>query len=94
MSKYDEYLKEAKEEEEYTIIKFRKGRETLITRTLPEFIKYFGYTLETGKSYEKEKGNKKINLKPKTIGDLIKNLNNAERNSAANGNPSTRYEED
>ena len=76
---------------EFTIIKSRKGRESKIKGTIPELIAYFKYTLETGKSYQHEKGNKKINLEPKTIGSLISNLNNAKNNSAANGYSDTSY---
>ena len=53
--------------------------------TLAELINYFHYTLEVGKSWEREKGNKKINMNPKTIQDLIKNVENAKDNSASNG---------
>lgn len=55
------------------------------TGTLPELIKAYGYTLECGKSYEREKGNAKINCEPKNVASLLKNLNNAVNNSAANG---------
>ena len=51
----------------------------------------FGYTLECGKSWEHEEGNKKINKNPKGIVSLIKNLNNAVNNSAANGYSNTTY---
>jgi hypothetical protein len=53
---------------------------------------YFGYTLECGKSYEREAGNKKINCNPRTAKSLITNLNNAVNNSAANGYSQTSYE--
>jgi hypothetical protein len=53
--------------------------------TLAELIKYHSYTLEVGASWQHEKGNKKIDRNPKTINSLIKNLNNAVNNSAANG---------
>lgn len=76
----------------YTIVKHRRGNTTEITRTLEEFIKYFGYTLEVGKSWEQEKGNKKINLQPKSIKSLITNINNAENNAASNGYSGTQYE--
>ncbi len=75
----------------YSIVKNRKGKESTISGTLSELIDYFGYTLETGKSYEHEKGNKKINMSPKTIGSLVNNLNNAVNNSAANGYSDTSY---
>lgn len=55
------------------------------TGTLSELIKVYKYTLECGQSWEHEKGNKKINCNPKTILQLIRNLNNAVNNSAANG---------
>lgn len=53
--------------------------------TLSELIKAYGYTLECGKSWEHEKGNKKINTQPKSIKTLVKNLNDAVNNSAQNG---------
>lgn len=74
-------------DKEYTIIQFnnRTEREKEVTGTLSYLITYFKYTLETGKSYQLEKGNKIIDIKPKTIKSLIKNLNNARNNAAANG---------
>lgn len=60
--------------------------------TLPELLEYFGYTLETGKSYERERGRYKINMNPKTIESLVDNLNKAKSNAAANGHSSTYYE--
>ena len=53
--------------------------------TLEEAIEYYNYTLECGYSWQHEKGNKKINVHPKTISSLITNLNNASNNSASNG---------
>lgn len=53
--------------------------------TVPEAVKYYGYTLEVGASWSHEKGNKKINRNPKTIKSLITNLNNASNNAAMNG---------
>ena len=53
--------------------------------TVAEAVEYYSYTLECGASYEHERGNKKINRNPKNIDSLIKNLNNAASNSAANG---------
>lgn len=81
-----------KEPKAYTIIQHRRGQATEISRTLEEFIKYFGYTLEVGQSWQHEKGNKKINRQPKTIKSLITNLNNAKTNAAANGHSDTWYE--
>lgn len=71
----------------YTIIKTkeRTGQEYTSTGTLKELIEGFSYTLECGKSWERDKGNVKINVNPRTIDGLIKNLNNAVNNSAANG---------
>lgn len=76
---------------EITIIKNRRGSDTEVTGTLEYLINYFGYTLEVGQSWEHEKGNSKINIKPKSGISLVKNLNNAKRNSAANGAPSEYY---
>lgn len=50
-----------------------------------ELVKSYSYTLECGKSYEHETGNKKININPKSIKSLVTQLNNAVNNSAANG---------
>lgn len=69
----------------FTIITDRNGKETQTQGTLEELLSYFSYTLECGKSYEHEKGNKKINLNPKTAKSLVTQLNNAVNNSAANG---------
>lgn len=83
-------------EKTYTIRQYRESRGGLRTldviNTLPGLIDYFGYTLMKGKSWEHERGNKKINTHPKTAASLVTNLNNAERNAAANGCPSTWYE--
>lgn len=82
----------AKASKVYTITETKRStfgnspaREYTQTGTLPELVKSFGYTLECGSSYEHEKGNKKINLNPKSIDTLVKNLYNAKNNSAANG---------
>lgn len=56
----------------YTVITHRRGRETEVTRTLPELVEYFRYTLESGHSY-----NPKINKNPKTFKGLITALNKA-----------------
>ena len=60
-------------------------------KTLEELVEYFGYTLECGVAYQHEKGNKKIDRNPKTINSLIKNLNNAVNNAAANGVGNKHY---
>ena len=56
--------------------------------TLAEAIEYYRYTLEVGASWAHEKGNKKINLAPKTIAGLMTALNNASDNAARDGNGS------
>ncbi len=48
--------------------------------TLEEAIAYYGYTLNCGNIRQGIKGNKKVNLSPRTIGSLITNLNNAAYN--------------
>lgn len=81
---------------EYTIIMTRYrwdggSRERRVTGTLEYLKQYFSYTLECGRSWERERGNKKINTDPKTARSLVTNLNNAVTNSAANGCPSEWY---
>ena len=76
---------------QYTVVIHGRRNDREVTRTLPELIEYFGYTLLKGHSWEHERGNKKINMNPKTIASLITNLNNAEDNAAANGCSSTWY---
>ncbi len=76
---------------EYTIVVNRRGNEKEVTGTIPELIEYFGYTLEVGQSWQHEKGNKPINRNPETIEELVKNLNNAKKNAAANGHSDTYY---
>lgn len=83
---------------EYTVIsrRYRFGGEAIESRytgTIEHLVNnVFGYTLKCGKSWEFEKGNKKINDHPTTIKSLITNLNNAESNRAKNGCASTYYE--
>jgi len=81
---------------QYTIKQTRYGlngwREHDYTGTLPELIDKFSYTLLKGHSWERQRGNRKINMQPKTIRSLISNLNNAENNAAANGCSNTSYE--
>jgi len=71
----------------------RRGKTSEIVGTIAELIQAFSYTLECGKSYEWEKGNKKINIAPKGIKSLVKNIDNAANNSAANGWSDTSYSE-
>ena len=77
------------------VIHHRRERTGTVSTTPPLTIEeahdYFMYTLEKGASWEHEKGNKKINLKPKTIKSLISNLNNAVNNAAANGYAGETY---
>lgn len=60
--------------------------------TLEEAIKYFSYTLEVGQSWEKERGNKKINREPKSMKSLMVQLYNASNNAASNGYSGYSYE--
>ena len=59
--------------------------------TIAELVKAYKYTLECGESWQHEKGNYKINTNPKTIATLVKNLNRAVNNSAANGYAGITY---
>lgn len=76
----------------YQIKMVRRGVERLIEGDLDTLTKYFKYTLEVGASYSMEVGNCKINTKPKNIGSLLKNLNNAASNAACDGGSSVYYE--
>jgi len=77
---------------EITIIKTRNGKDSEIVGTVDYLVNsYFGYTLEVGQSWEREKGNKKINVNPKSGKALVDNLNKAVTNSAANGYSSTYF---
>jgi hypothetical protein len=78
----------------YTVVstRVRTGSSITFEGTIPELIEKFSYTLECGASYSHEKGNKKINRNPKSIGALITNLNRAVNNSAANGYAGIYYE--
>lgn len=72
----------------YTIIMTNNRRGTdyePTIGTIDELNQHFKYTLEKGASWEHEKGNKKINTNPRSGKMLVKNLNNAENNAAANG---------
>ena len=76
----------------FTIIREKNGNQYATEyASVEEAVKKFSYTLEVGRSWEHEKGNKKINRFPKTKASLIKNINNAVNNAAANGYSSTRY---
>ena len=75
----------------FTIEKHTIRSTSTYTGTVQELVEKFSYTLDCGRSYEREKGNKKINTNPKSIKSLVSNLNNAVNNSAANGYSSTVY---
>lgn len=73
-------------------ISYRTGSAVVHEGTIERLItEVFGYTLEVGASWEHEKGNHKINRKPKNIKSLVDNLNWSASNSAANGSPSRYY---
>ena len=73
-------------------VNYRNGSESITEGTLEELLDNFKYTLECGKSWEHEKGNKKINMNPKSAKALVTQLNNAVNNSAANGCSMTGYQ--
>jgi len=77
----------------YTIesVRHRTGSRSSQTGTLEELIKAYGYTLDCGRSWEHERGNKKINCNPKSVKTLVTNLNNAVNNSAQNGYAGVTY---
>ena len=83
---------------EFTIATHRRsfmGREEIIstvTGTLNDLLQYFAYTLECGKSWEHERGRRKVNMNPKTGKSLVTALNNAKNNTALNGYSDTWYE--
>lgn len=58
------------QEKTYTIIKHRRNGQTETIGTLAELTKNYGYTLESGNSY-----NSKISLAPRTAKNLVNNLN-------------------
>ena len=80
-------------EKRYTIVMSRYGRSDIKAEnlTLPELIDYYRYTLEVGKSWEHEKGNHKINMNPRTVKELVKNLNWATNNAARDGYSGKHY---
>ena len=85
---------------EITIIQYRsrmfgETRRKEITGTIEYLVNdYFGYTLDCGRSWQHEKGNKKIpeNANIRSAKVLVNALNNAENNRAANGCSNTWYE--
>lgn len=80
---------------QYTIIETRNRRGELktkeITGTLEYLVQYFGYTLEVGRSWEREPGNRKVNTNPKSGRALCTSLNRAVDNAACNGYSGTFY---
>ena len=70
----------------------RSGTTHAQVGTLSNLIEAHAYTLECGRDYQHEKGNKKINCQPKGIKALVTNLNNAVNNSAANGYAGKTYD--
>jgi len=83
MKTFKEYITERQEKIE--AIRDSGRTEKVVVGTLKELIKHFGYILEVGKSYESEKGNKKINLNPKSVKALVKELEKSIFNSDNNG---------
>ena len=76
-----------------TITRVTPCNETTTTyESLAAAIEAHQYCLETGYLYQREKGNKKINMKPRSAKTLVDNLNKAVNNAAANGYSSTSYE--
>ena len=69
----------------------RPTRYSYAEGTLKYLIGYHSYTLECGASWQHERGNKKVNCNPKTAAGLVKSLNIATNNSAANGYSGTYY---
>lgn len=60
----------AKTAKVYFIKKYHRGRYTIVKGTVEQLVKYFGYILECGHSW-----NPKINKNPTTYKSLISNLN-------------------
>ena len=78
----------------YAVKVIRGSRERIVERnSIEELVEYFGYTLEVGKSWEREKGNSRINTNPKSLKSLVTNLNKAASNASRNGYSSTFYME-
>ena len=75
----------------YTRFSYAGTSSATTTGTIQELIEHYRYTLECGKAYENERGNKKINIEPKTIKSLVTNLNNAANNATANGKSGKQY---
>lgn len=65
-------------------------RRSSLVGTFEELHEWHSYTLETGRDYQHEKGNRKISI-PKTFKSLVANLNKAKDNAAANGYSPSYY---
>ena len=74
-----------REPKRYLVCMHCRGECNYKEGTVKELTAIYQYTLECGQSWEREKGNKKISLRPRTIQSLILNVNNAIRNKMANG---------
>lgn len=69
-----------------------RGYYTEYVGTLAQLKETFGYELFVGKQYEREKGNKRINMYPGSVRSLVTNLNNAANNAAADGYSGVLFE--
>lgn len=69
--------------EELRVSLYRDNITKIYEGTLDELCEMFSYTLEKGRSWQHERGNKKINLHPASIRSLVTNLNNAVSNSCS-----------
>jgi len=77
---------------QYIVVSRRNGRTTQSDpSTIKELVDMYKYTLDVGASYQHERGNKKINVNPKTSASLETALNKAVNNAAANGCSQTFY---
>ena len=78
----------------YTIIRTNTATGRVLTDSMPlwEAVHFYGHILDCGISCQYDRiGNTKINRTPKTIASLIRNLNAAVNNSAANGCSTISY---
>lgn len=64
----------------------------VVVGTIDELIHAFHYTLDCGHSWQNEKGCKKINMNPRGVVSLCKNLYNASNNATGNGFSGKFYE--
>jgi hypothetical protein len=102
MKKFRELL-EGKKTSLGCIIAHKQSRSTKWVGTVEDLTDAFSYTLKVGAAYASEKGNKKINVKPKTVKALVKELEKSQYNSGNSGyyeygtvtdEDITRYEEE